>query len=161
MSNAERDALLGGDAERERRRAAMDGVERASENAERLERTSRTARESATTGENILTSLREQRDKILSARASAGHMERDMDKSERRMTQLGCEKCVQRWAFCVLVTLVLGGLGVFLWWKLHRGNDARDDEHHKQRSEAMLARAATAGFDVAREWRARRLLRSN
>jgi len=74
MSNRERDALLGNDAERARRKAAMDGVERSSMNAERLEQTARTAQESAETGENILSKLHDQREKILSARASAGHM---------------------------------------------------------------------------------------
>ena len=72
MSNRERDALLGNDAERARRKAAMDGVERSSVNEERLVQTARTAQESAETGENILSKLHDQREKILSARASAG-----------------------------------------------------------------------------------------
>lgn len=159
MTSAERDALLGNDAERARRKAAIEGVERSAANAERLERAARTAAESATTGENILGSLKEQRDKILSARASAGHMERDMDKSERRMYQLGCEKCVQRWAFCALVCLVLGGLGFFLWWKLHHDHERRvSEEGDRTYENAMLAEAATR---AGREWRerARRLLR--
>lgn len=159
MTSAERDALLGNEAERSRRKAAIDGVERSAANAERLERTARTAAESATTGENILSSLREQRDKILSARASAGHMERDMDKSERRMYQLGCEKCMQRWAFCALVCLVLGGLGFFLWWKLRHDRDRGEREERDSSYEnAMLAEAATRAANAWRE-RARRLLR--
>jgi hypothetical protein len=157
MSNRERDALLGNDAERARRKAAMDGVERSSVNEERLVQTARTAQESAETGENILSKLHDQREKILSARASAGHMERDMDKSEKRMTQLGCEKCMQRWAFCVLVVLVLGGLSFFLWWKLQH----RDEERRRQEREGDVAYAM-----MASEWAndrahaaARRLLR--
>ena len=151
------DALLGNDAERARRKAAMDGVERSSVNEERLVQTARTAQESAETGENILSKLHDQREKILSARASAGHMERDMDKSEKRMTQLGCEKCMQRWAFCVLVVLVLGGLSFFLWWKLQH----RDEERRRQEREGDVAYAM-----MASEWAndrahaaARRLLR--
>ena len=157
MSNRERDALLGNDAERARRKAAMDGVERSSVNEERLEQTARTAQESAETGENILSKLHDQREKILSARASAGHMERDMDKSAKRMTQLGCEKCMQRWAVCVLVVLVLGGLSFFLWWKLQH----RDEERRRQEREGDVAYAM-----MASEWAnerahaaARRLLR--
>ena len=157
MSNRERDALLGNDAERARRKAAMDGVERSSVNEERLEQTARTAQESAETGENILSKLHDQREKILSARASAGYMERDMDKSAKRMTQLGCEKCMQRWAFCVLVVLVLGGLSFFLWWKLQH----RDEERRRQEREGDVAYAM-----MASEWAnerahaaARRLLR--
>ena len=64
MSNRERDALLGNDAERARRKAAMDGVERSSVNEERLVQTARTAQESAETGENILSKLHDQREKI-------------------------------------------------------------------------------------------------
>ena len=157
MSNRERDALLGNDAERARRKAAMDGVERSSVNEERLVQTARTAQESAETGENILSKLHDQREKILSARASAGYMERDMDKSAKRMTQLGCEKCMQRWAFCVLVVLVLGGLSFFLWWKLQH----RDEERRRQEREGDVAYAM-----MASEWAnerahaaARRLLR--
>jgi len=124
---SERASLLGNAGERERRKAALDGVERGDATSERLEQSARAAGESAETGEEILRKLQEQRDKILSARASAGHMERDMDRSERKMYQLGCEKCMQRWAFCVLVLLVLGGLSFFLYWKLQHQNDDDDD----------------------------------
>ena len=72
MSGRERDALLGNDAERARRKTAIEGVERSSANADRLEQTARTAMESAQTGENIMSKLHDQREKILSARASAG-----------------------------------------------------------------------------------------
>lgn len=133
----ERAALLGNETEREQRKAALTGVERSAATGERLERTQRTALESAATGEEILNKLHDQREKILSARASAGHMERDMDKSERRMTQLSCEKCVQRWAFCFLVTLVLGGLSFFLWWKLQHRDE--EDRHRDEEDEAMLS----------------------
>ena len=145
MRGRERDALLGNDAERARRKSAIEGVERSSANADRLEQTARTAVESAQTGENILSKLHDQREKILSARASAGHMERDMDKSERRMTQLGCEKCMQRWAFCVLVLLVLTGLGFLLWYKLeHRDEDKARRKAEEDEALATLASKVTS-----------------
>ena len=145
MSGRERDALLGNDAERARRKTAIEGVERSSANADRLEQTARTAMESAQTGENIMSKLHDQREKILSARASAGHMERDMDKSEKRMTQLGCEKCMQRWAFCVLVLLVLTGLSFLLWYKLkHRDEDKARREAEEDEALAMLASKVTS-----------------
>lgn len=140
---SERASLLGNAGERERRKAALDGVERGDATSERLEQSARAAGESAETGEEILRNLQEQRDKILSARASAGHMERDMDRSERKMYQLGCEKCMQRWAFCVLVLLVLGGLSFFLYWKLQHqkdGDDDDDDEDVLRGEEAVLGR---------------------
>ena len=57
------------------------------------------------------------------------------------MTQLGCEKCMQRWAFCVLVLLVLTGLSFLLWYKLkHRDED-------KARREAEEDEAGDVGVE--------------
>jgi len=135
---SERTKLLSANAkEDERRQRAMSQAERAEGGRERLAQSARAASASADAGEEILRELHDQRDKILSARASAGHMERDMDRSERKMYQLGCEKCMQRWAFCALVTLVLGGLSFFLWWRLsHRERE----EVTAKTEEAILGR---------------------
>ena len=69
-------------------------------------------------GDAILQNLQEQREKILSARVSAETMEEDMNISERRMTRMACEKCIQKWVLWVILAAVLAGLVVFAYYKL-------------------------------------------
>ena len=45
-------------------------------------------------------------------------MEDDMSISERRMTRMACEKCIQKWVLWVIFAAVLAGLIVFAYYKL-------------------------------------------
>jgi hypothetical protein len=69
-------------------------------------------------GDAILQNLQEQREKIMSARVSAETMEEDMNISERRMTRMAFEKCIQKWVLWVILAAVLAGLVVFAYYKL-------------------------------------------
>ena len=94
------------------------GVKRGDDASERLDAAVSMASRTDEVGDAILQSLQEQRDKILSARVSAETMEDDMSISERRMTRMACEKCIQKWVLWVIFAAVLAGLIVFAYYKL-------------------------------------------
>lgn len=94
------------------------GVKRGDDASERLDAAMSMASRTDEVGDAILQSLQEQRDKILSARVSAETMEDDMSISERRMTRMACEKCIQKWVLWVIFAAVLAGLIVFAYYKL-------------------------------------------
>ena len=94
------------------------GVKRGDDASERLYAAVSMASRTDEVGDAILQSLQEQRDKILSARVSAETMEDDMSISERRMTRMACEKCIQKWVLWVIFAAVLAGLIVFAYYKL-------------------------------------------
>ena len=86
----------------------IKGVQRGDDATERLDASVSMAQRTDDIGDDILESLQEQREKILSARCSAESMEGDMDISERKMTQMACEKCIQRWVLWVIAALFVG-----------------------------------------------------
>lgn len=100
------------------RRDLIRGVKRGDDASERLDAAMSMASRTDEVGDAILQSLQEQRDKILSARVSAETMEDDMSISERRMTRMACEKCIQKWVLWVIFAAVLAGLIVFAYYKL-------------------------------------------
>ena len=86
----------------------------------------------------------EQKHRLLSARAAAASMERDMESSERKLRRMGYEKCIQRWMWHVVALCVVAALGTFAYFKItadaHRKNGRhlsdykiidRDDETGK------------------------------
>ena len=113
------------------RKDLVKGVTRGDETTERLDSAYAMAQNSANAGEEILNNLHDQREKILSARCSAEAMEGDMDTSERKMSRMACEKCIQRWVLWVIAFMIIGGLLFFLYWKMEiepekRSNCQRD-----------------------------------
>jgi len=129
-------------------------VQRGDDATERLDASVSMAQRTDDIGDDILESLQEQREKILSARCSAESMEGDMDISERKMTQMACEKCIQRWVLWVIAALFVTGLLFFLYWKIEiepekKRNCARDEsgacESYRGRAHAQL------GVDDKRE----------
>ena len=132
----------------------IKGVQRGDDATERLDASVSMAQRTDDIGDDILESLQEQREKILSARCSAEAMEGDMDISERKMTQMACEKCIQRWVLWVIAALFVSGLLFFLYWKIEiepekKRNCARDEsgacESYRRRAHAQL------GVDDKRE----------
>ena len=129
-------------------------MQRGDDATERLDASVSMAQRTDEIGDDILQSLQEQREKILSARCSAESMEGDMDISERKMTQMACEKCIQRWVLWVIAALFVTGLLFFLYWKIEiepekKRNCARDEsgacESYRGRAHAQL------GVDDKRE----------
>jgi hypothetical protein len=100
------------------RRDLIKGVKRGDDASERLDAAVSMASRTDEVGDAILQNLQEQREKILSARVSAETMEEDMIISERRMTRMACEKCMQKWVLWVILAAVLAGLVVFAYYKL-------------------------------------------
>jgi len=100
------------------RRDLIKGVKRGDDASERLDAAVSMASQTDEVGDAILQNLQEQREKILSARVSAETMEEDMNISERRMTRMACEKCIQKWVLWVILAAVLAGLVVFAYYKL-------------------------------------------
>lgn len=88
------------------------------QNTERLNSAHQMASSTADVGDQILKSLHDQREKIVSARVAAEGMEGDMDTSERKMRRMECEKCVQRWILWVIAGMFVIGLLFFLYWKM-------------------------------------------
>jgi hypothetical protein len=122
-------------------------VQRGDDATERLDASVSMAQRTDEIGDDILQSLQEQREKILSARCSAEAMEGDMDISERKMTQMACEKCIQRWVLWVIAALFVSGLLFFLYWKIEiepekKRNCVRDEsgacESYRRRGHAQL-----------------------
>ena len=74
-------------------------------------------------GDAILTALHGQRNKVLSARVNNESMQSDMDVSERRMSRMACERCVQRYICLICLLLVIGGASFYLYWRY----ELRDD----------------------------------
>lgn len=125
----------------------IKGVQRGDDATERLDASVSMAQRTDEIGDDILQSLQEQREKILSARCSAEAMEGDMDISERKMTQMACEKCIQRWVLWVIAALFVSGLLFFLYWKIEiepekKRNCVRDEsgacESYRRRGHAQL-----------------------
>ena len=100
------------------RRDLIKGVKRGDDASERLDAAVSMASRTDEVGDAILQNLQEQREKIMSARVSAETMEEDMNISERRMTRMACEKCIQKWVLWVILAAVLAGLVVFAYYKL-------------------------------------------
>ena len=100
------------------RRDLIKGVKRGDDASERLDAAVSMASQTDEVGDAILQNLQEQREKILSARVSAETMEEDMNISERRMTRMACEKCIQKWVLWVILAAVLAGIVVFAYYKL-------------------------------------------
>ena len=100
------------------RRDLIQGVKRGDDASERLDAAVSMASRTDEVGDAILQNLQEQREKIMSARVSAETMEEDMNISERRMTRMACEKCIQKWVLWVILAAVLAGLVVFAYYKL-------------------------------------------
>ena len=100
------------------RRDLIRGVKRGDDASERLDAAVSMASQTDEVGDAILQNLQEQREKIMSARVSAETMEEDMNISERRMTRMACEKCIQKWVLWVILAAVLAGLVVFAYYKL-------------------------------------------
>ena len=100
------------------RKELVKGIARGDEAGERLDRANTMAQSTSNAGDAILHKLHDQREKILSARCSAEAMEGDMDTSERKMSRMACEKCIQRWILWVIAFMFIGGLLFFLYWKL-------------------------------------------
>lgn len=88
------------------------------QNTQRLNSAHQMASSTADVGDQILKSLHDQREKIVSARVAAEGMEGDMDTSERKMRRMECEKCVQRWILWVIAGMFVIGLLFFLYWKM-------------------------------------------
>ena len=127
-----------------RRDALVNSVSNADTLSETLERAHTTASETDDAGETILKSLSQQKHRLLSARAAAASMERDMESSERKLRRMGYEKCIQRWMWHVVALCVVAALGTFAYFKItadaHRKNGRhlsdykiidRDDETGK------------------------------
>lgn len=109
-----------------RRDALVNSVSNADTLSETLERAHTTASETDDAGETILKSLSQQKHRLLSARAAAASMERDMESSERKLRRMGYEKCIQRWMWHVVALCVVAALGTFAYFKItadaHRKN---------------------------------------
>ncbi len=88
------------------------------QNTQRLNSAHQMASSTADVGDQILKSLHDQREKIVSARVAAEGMEGDMDTSETKMRRMACEKCVQRWILWVIAGMFVIGLLFFLYWKM-------------------------------------------
>ena len=123
------------------RRDLIKGVKRGDDASERLDAAVSMASQTDEVGDAILQNLQEQREKILSARVSAETMEEDMNISERRMTRMAFEKCIQKWVLWVILAAVLAGLVVFAYYKL---------EIEPSRSRSGAAAAAALGKRGAR-----------
>ena len=117
------------------RKELVKGVARGDEASERLDKAYSMAQNTANAGDEILNKLHDQREKILSARCSAEAMEGDMDTSERKMSRMACEKCIQRWILWVIAFMFIGGLLFFLYWKLEiepeKSRNCRRDQQGK------------------------------
>ena len=92
-------------------------------------------------GDAILTALHGQRNKVLSARVNNESMQSDMDVSERRMSRMACERCVQRYICLICLLLVIGGASFYLYWRY----ELRDDGA----APAPAATAAALGAGAA------------
>lgn len=100
------------------RKSLVKGVAKGEQNTQRLNSAHQMASNTADVGDEILKSLHNQREKIVSARVAAEGMEGDMDTSERKMRRMECEKCVQRWILWVIAGMFVIGLCFFLYWKM-------------------------------------------
>ena len=113
---------------RNQRSDLLKGVKLGDENSARLASSIKMAAHTDTVGEAILQNLTTQRDTITRARVSAETMEEDMDISERKMTRMACEKCLQRWVLFVIAGCVLAGIIVYAYYKLEIEPARRGDE---------------------------------
>ena len=109
-----------------RRDVLIASVSNADHLSETLEQAHRIATETDDAGETILKSLSQQKNRLLSARAAATSMERDMESSERKLRRMGYEKCVQKWMWHVVALCFIGALGTFVYFKI-----TNPDAHHK------------------------------
>jgi len=133
------------------RRDLMKGVQRGDDATERLDAAVTMATRTDEVGDAILQNLQEQREKIVSARVSAETMEDDMNTSERKMTRMACEKCIQKWVLWVIAACVLFGLILFAYYKL--------EIEPKKGQGAQASLGASAG--LGKSSGARRLLHSH
>jgi|TARA_B100001769_G_scaffold272094_1_gene265951 hypothetical protein len=109
-----------------RRDVLIASVSNADHLSETLEQAHKIATETDDAGETILKSLSQQKNRLLSARAAATSMERDMESSERKLRRMGYEKCVQKWMWHVVALCFIGALGTFVYFKI-----TNPDAHHK------------------------------
>ena len=109
-----------------RRDVLIASVSNADHLSETLEQAHKIATETDDAGETILKSLSQQKNRLLSARAAATSMERDMESSERKLRRMGYEKCVQKWMWHVVALCFIGALGTFVYFKI-----TNPDSHHK------------------------------
>ena len=112
-----------------RRDALVNSVSNADTLSETLERAHTTASETDDAGETILKSLSQQKHRLLSARAAAASMERDMESSERKLRRMGYEKCIQRWMWHVVALCIVAALGTFAYFKITADTHRKNGRH--------------------------------
>ena len=112
-----------------RRDALVNSVSNADNLSETLERAHKTASETDDAGETILKSLSQQKNRLLSARAAAASMERDMESSERKLRRMGYEKCIQRWMWHVVALCIVAALGTFAYFKITADTHRKNGRH--------------------------------
>ena len=112
-----------------RRDALVNSVSNADNLSETLERAHKTASETDDAGETILKSLSQQKNRLLSARAAASSMERDMESSERKLRRMGYEKCIQRWMWHVVALCIVAALGTFAYFKITAETHRKNGRH--------------------------------
>tara|TARA_B110000977_G_scaffold7965_1_gene10790 strand:+ start:325 stop:774 length:450 start_codon:yes stop_codon:yes gene_type:complete len=122
------------------RSALLKGVKLGDENSERLDASIAMASSTDEVGYAILQNLQEQREKILSARVSTETMEEDMNISERKMTRMACEKCIQKWVLWVIAGCVLAGVIFYAYYKLKIEPDKQSGVGTEATAEAALGR---------------------
>lgn len=108
-----------------RRDALVTSVSNADRLSETLEQAHKIATETDDAGETILKSLSQQKNRLLSARAAAASMERDMESSERKLRRMSYEKCIQKWMWQIVLFCFVGALGSFVYFKV------TSTKHHK------------------------------
>ena len=135
------------DIEKTQRKELVKGVTRGDESCDRLDKAYTMAQNSANAGDEILNRLQDQREKILSARCSAESMEHDMDTSERKMSRMACEKCIQRWILWVIAFMFIGGLLFFLYWKLEIEPDKHKNCHHDSQGKCIEGTEEVVEYD--------------
>ena len=112
-----------------RRDALVNSVSNADNLSETLERAHKTASETDDAGETILKSLSQQKNRLLSARAAAASMERDMESSERKLRRMGYEKCIHRWMWHVVALCIVAALGTFAYFKITADTHRKNGRH--------------------------------
>ena len=112
-----------------RRDALVNSVSNADNLSETLERAHKTASETDDAGETILKSLSQQKNRLLSTRAAAASMERDMESSERKLRRMGYEKCIQRWMWHVVALCIVAALGTFAYFKITADTHRKNGRH--------------------------------
>ncbi len=112
-----------------RRDALVNSVSNADNLSETLERAHKTASETDDAGETILKSLSQQKNRLLSTRAAAASMERDMESSERKLRRMGYENCIQRWMWHVVALCIVAALGTFAYFKITADTHRKNGRH--------------------------------